>query len=236
MDPRRIAALCLLAALVVAPLAVRSHARAQRLPHAAGTLYAPGELSIAQRAAGLRFGPEVPAQDRERTLAAIAAARPDARALIGEVDGLVTVHDGAPIPGAVGLATLRDGRLSVRFDDDALDRYGPTTARHVILHELGHIVDFALVPDALLARLDRGVPRTRACPSSLERTGPCTVPEERFADTFAKWALGTAGPPQWIGYGVEAPLSLEAWGRPLAALARDYATNARSAAAGRANR
>ena len=49
--------------------------------------------------------------------------------------------------------------------------------------------------------------------------GDCTAPEERFADTFAKWALRGAVSAAGAGYGVASPASLEDWGTPLATLA-----------------
>jgi len=49
--------------------------------------------------------------------------------------------------------------------------------------------------------------------------GDCTTPEERFADTFAKWALRGAVSLAGAGYGVASPASLEDWGAPLARLA-----------------
>ena len=49
--------------------------------------------------------------------------------------------------------------------------------------------------------------------------GDCTVPAERFADTFAKWALRGAVSATGAGYGVATPASLEDWGAPLAKLA-----------------
>ncbi len=51
--------------------------------------------------------------------------------------------------------------------------------------------------------------------------GDCTAPEERFADTFAKWALRGAVSLAGAGYSVASPASLEDWGAPLARLAID---------------
>ena len=45
------------------------------------------------------------------------------------------------------------------------------------------------------------------------------MPEERFADTFAKWALRGGVSAVGAGYGVANPPSLEDWGAPLSALA-----------------
>jgi hypothetical protein len=41
---------------------------------------------------------------------------------------------------------------------------------------------------------------------------------EKFADTFAKWAL-RGDFPESAGYGVATPASLEEWGAPLASVA-----------------
>ena len=49
--------------------------------------------------------------------------------------------------------------------------------------------------------------------------GACAQPEERFADTFAKWALRGAVSAAGAGYAIAAPASLEDWGAPLGALA-----------------
>ena len=67
-----------------------------------------------------------------------------------------------------------------------------------MLHELGHIIDFALVPDDLRDQLAGELPTTGVC---LPERGDCAAPEERFADTFAKWAL--RGDVSIIGAGYE---------------------------------
>ena len=46
----------------------------------------------------------------------------------------------------------------------------------------------------------------------------CERTEERFADTFAKWALNGAVSEVGAGYGIAMPASLEGWGAPLAEL------------------
>jgi hypothetical protein len=86
-----------------------------------------------------------------------------------------------------------------------------------VLHELGHIVDFALVPDDRMRALAAQIPSGGGCITA-ER-GDCTVPEERFADTFAKWALRGAVSGVGAGYGVMSPSSLEDWGAPLGLIA-----------------
>ena len=94
-------------------------------------------------------------------------------------------------------------------NDRVMDR--PT----VVLHELGHVIDFALVPAALNATLDEQIPRGGPCGLAID----CDRSEERFADTFAKWALNGAVSEVGAGYGIAMPPSLEGWGAPLAELA-----------------
>jgi hypothetical protein len=168
------------------------------------------------RAAGLRFAPEVAPADRAWIMAAIAAARPEAAALLAEVDGLVTVGVLAPL-GDGTLGVTRSGPMGFRVEldvtrlnaDRAMDR---TT---VVLHELGHVIDFALVDAATGRALDAQIPRGGPCGLA----AGCDMPEERFADTFAKWALRGAVSAGGAGYGIPSPASVEGWGVPLGALA-----------------
>jgi hypothetical protein len=97
-----------------------------------------------------------------------------------------------------------------RLDNDrALDR------ATVVLHELGHVIDFALVPAAVNASLDAQVPRGGPCGLAID----CDRLEERFADTFAKWALNGAVSEVGAGYGIAMPASIENWGAPLGEIA-----------------
>jgi hypothetical protein len=172
------------------------------------------------RAAGLRFAAEVAPDDRAWIDAAIRSARPEAQRLIAEVDGLVEIRTDLPRGEAIGLAEISPEHAIVRFDlrslnyDRALDR------NVVVLHELGHVIDYHLVPDELVLKLDRGIPRAGVCPAtSALPIGACSAVEERFADTFAKWALGGRISLAGSGYGVPAPASIEDWGAPLGLLA-----------------
>ena len=175
------------------------------------------EISEETRAAGLRFAPTVTPQDRAWILAAIQAARPEAQQLIAEVDGLVEIRTDLPTGVAIGLAQLSSDGAIVNFDlrslngDRALDR------NVVVLHELGHVIDYQLVPDELVQQLDRSIPRVGTCEPAAATlpVGACTVIEERFADTFAKWALRGRFSLAGSGYGIPAPASLEDWGAPL---------------------
>ena len=58
-------------------------------------------------------------------------------------------------------------------------------------------------------------------------TGSCAEPAERFADTFAKWALRGSVSVVGAGYQVPNPPSLEDWGAPLAALSIELAASGR---------
>jgi hypothetical protein len=173
------------------------------------------------RAGRLTFGSAVHPLDRSAVLAAIAVARPPARRLIDLVDGAVTVRVGPTgRPEAVGLTELHDGHYTVTLDlSTVIRRSGERGVRRLVLHELGHVVRFSLVSPALLHRLDARVPRGYPCPSG-QPTSACAPEEERFAETFAKWASGDLGVQLSLGYAVPPPPSLDAWGEPLTRLGR----------------
>ena len=171
-------------------------------------------------------GPQAPARTDFRFLdgdataqqafrGAVAAARPEARRLIERVAGQVEVSF-APIPdgGALGVTTGHEGAFSVDIDlARSTAAGGPRAVQRVVLHELGHVVDFALLSEAQRAQLDGQFPAGYACP----RQG-CAVREERFAETFAKWSLGDIGASLYVGYAVPPPVvTLDRWGEPLAA-------------------
>ena len=84
---------------------------------------------------------------------------------------------------------------------------------------VGVPIDFSLITTKLDDQLDRTIPSSGPCVSAEQQTGACTAPEERLADTFAKWALRGAVSLAGAGYGVASPASLEDWGAPLADLA-----------------
>ena len=177
-------------------------------------------LSEDVRRAGFRFAPTVAPADREAFLAAVAGARPEARRLIALVDGLVEVRIGPTgVPGAIGLT--EDGEPGYRVTIDlglVVARYGARGVARTVLHELGHVVDHALVTDDVFAALDAGIPTGWGCDQGL--LGACAKPQERFAESFAKWALGDIGVNLEIGYKVPPPAApLDVWGAPLARLA-----------------
>jgi len=164
----------------------------------------------------LRFAPEVHPIDRRAILDAVATARPEARRLIELVDGLVMVRVQTIDGRAVGVASERATGYEVVLDLRAVSgRFGQRGINNVVLHELAHVVDFALVEDDLLATVDAGTPRGYGCE---DRRNGCAPREERFADSFAKWATGDIGVDLYLGYQVPPPSG--AWGEPLLQLAR----------------
>ena len=192
-----------------------------------GALATPGAITdtaaIAdgQRAAGLRFAPAVAAGDREWVAASVARARPEAQALIAEVDGLIEVqtHQGLPIGVTKIWQAGDEARFVISLDTVLLNGIRKIDRDVVMLHELGHVVDRAIVPQDVNDRLDALIPRTGTCDQTAEGlVGSCTEPAERFADTFAKWALRGGVSAAGAGYGIASPPSLEDWGAPLAAL------------------
>ena len=200
--------------VVVALVAVRVW------PDAGAAASGANEISAETRAATLRFAPEVKPRDRAWILAAIGKARPEAQRLIAEIDGLVEVRTDLPRGDAIGLARMTLDEAVVSFDARSLNSDRAFDRDVVVLHELGHVVDFQLVDDELIQQLDQTIPRVGSCgDSELLPTGACTAIEERFADTFAKWALRGRISLAGSGYGIPAPASIEDWGRPLGLLA-----------------
>jgi hypothetical protein len=166
------------------------------------------------RAAGFRFAPGVTPGDRTWIMESVARARPEAARLIAEVDGLVVVGTFAAGGTTVGVTRGHERGFTVDLNVTHLNGEGARDRAAVVLHELGHVVDFALVPAALNAQLDAQIPRGGSCGLAVD----CDRLEERFADTFAKWALRGAMSEAGAGYGIPMPRSLEDWGAPLAEL------------------
>jgi hypothetical protein len=175
------------------------------------------------RAATFRFADTVTPSDREWILGAVDKARPEARQLIDDVDGMVTIATFSDPDGrAVGvMQPVAEDEYQVSFNVAYLDGERQLDRDATVVHELGHVVDHALVPVELRDELAAALPTTGACFSG--DTGDCTAPAERFADTFAKWALRGAVSAVGAGYSVATPASLEDWGAPLSALAIDVA-------------
>jgi hypothetical protein len=186
------------------------------------------QISAADRARTFNLDAVAP-QDRAWITAAIASARPEAQRLIAEVDGLVdfrsdlnapgTVYLGGDTTRAIGLTAFGGGHATIALDARRLDGDRAIDRPMVVLHELGHVIDLLLVDDKLVNQLDAGIPPAGPCNSPVADYGSCTAIEERFADTFAKWALRGRFSLAGSGYGIPTPPSLEDWGRPLGLLA-----------------
>ena len=169
-----------------------------------------------------RFSEPILPVNRAAFLHVFDRVRPDARTLYFRVAGLVTVVDGdTGTPHALGVTIPEgDGRYEVRFRfGDVFAQLGQRGFDRVVEHELAHVIDFALLNDRLRAQLDAGIPAGVQCrPGGV--TGACAPRAERFAETFAKWASGDLGMNLYAGYAVPPPGDLNAWGAPLAELAR----------------
>lgn len=179
------------------------------------------ELTPALRQATFTFEPSVAPGDRQVLLQAVASARPEARRLIDLVDGLVDIGVGSPTdPGAVATTLVGGPRYPITFDLARVwSRAGQRGVDRVMLHELGHVIDHALLPDSVVDPLVAQVPTGWGCEGG--RSGACTASEERFAESFAKWATGDIGVNLALGYAVPPPAtSLESWGEPLARFGR----------------
>jgi hypothetical protein len=220
MDPRLLRAVAALLAAALAGLALLIATD----DRAIGDGLSPDTPRITgpQRDATARYADAVPTRDREWIESAIAAARPEAQRLIAEVDGLVEyqIHRGDPL-GVTRSEVSPDGaRFVISFDVASLDGDRGQDRAVTVLHEYGHAIDIALVPRELNDGLEAGIPRTGTCGNyGGALTGSCAEPAERFADTFAEWALRGSVSAVGAGYQVANPPSLEDWGAPLAALA-----------------
>jgi len=224
--PLRGALILLAACAALSLLALRPHISATA---ASGD----PEVTPQIRAATFRFAPEVTPADRAWILAAVATARPEAQRLIAEIDGMVEVRTDLNAPGAsyplgsemaIGLAEMVGSDATITLDVRELDGERAIDRNIVVLHELGHIVDYVLADDALVHQLDAGIPEAGPCNGPSDGVGACTAIEERFADTFAKWALRGRFSLAGSGYGIPTPPSLEDWGMPLGRLAAGLET------------
>jgi hypothetical protein len=168
-----------------------------------------------------RFDPSVSPVNQQAFLAVLGRVRPEARALYERVAGLVTVVDGdTGSPRALAVTVAKHSGYEVRFRFGAVfQQLGQRGFDRVVEHELAHVVDHAVLTDPLRAQLDAGIPAGLPCQTG-GVTGSCAPREERFAETFAKWASGDIGVNLYAGYAVPPPGDLEAWGAPLAALTR----------------
>ncbi|MDX6684764.1 MAG: hypothetical protein QOF26_3335 [Baekduia sp.] len=177
-----------------------------------------GHVSAAERAATFTFDPATAPADRTAVLTAVADARPEARRLIAAVDGLVDIQIATTAAGVVGTTQQRGDRFSMVLNLGGVSRrYGRRGIDRLVQHELGHVVDFALVPPALHQQLDAAIPLGYGCDQQM--MGGCANTRERFAESFAKWASGDIGVDLYLGYKVPPPDDLANWGAPLVALA-----------------
>src|ERR1044071_1240770 len=183
-------------ALVVIALCVVASLLGMRVHRATAT----DEPSISSevRAATLMFDPGVAPGDRAWILNAIATARPEAQRLIAEVDGMVEVRTDLNAPGAsygpgteqaIGMTAMKGNQALITLDVRELDGERAIDRNMVVLHEFGHVIDYVLADDALVNSLDAGIPPAGTCNGTSDGIGACTAIPERFADTFAKWAL-----------------------------------------------
>ncbi len=211
----------LLALAACVALLVAQHRAAGAAPPGTVLLDESGDtvqITATTRVAGLAFAPSVTPADRAWIRQAIASARPEARRLIAEIDGMVTI--GTELGGreVMGWTQASPAGYRVGLNIAQLDGERTIDRDVVVLHELGHVIDSALVGAALDARLDAGIPQATSCGTG-GAFGACAPSAERIADTFAKWALRGSVSAVGAGYGIPAPASLEDWGAPLATLA-----------------
>jgi hypothetical protein len=211
-------------ALVAAVVLPRGHGDAAAGAPLQGARYELGSGAGSGRAlpppAPLRFAPSVAASDRQVVHDAVEGARPEARRLVELVAGLVEVSIGPVARGVAGVMVPSPAGYGVRLDlGPVYHANGLRGVRRLVLHELAHVVDDALVPTALEHQLDAATPIGFGCDDG-GRSGACAVREERFAESFAKWATGDIGVDVDLGYRVPPPSSLQHWGDPLAALGR----------------
>jgi hypothetical protein len=210
-----VAPLAVLLVLVLGLFALRMHGRAQATTGATGRTV--GHVSAQERAATFTFDAGLAPADRNAILTAVAHARPEAQALIAAVDGLVDIHVGTTRPGSVGTTQPLGDRFIVTLNLGVVSRAaGQRGLDRLVLHELGHVVDFALVSPALDAQLNAGIPQGYGCDQGY--SGACANVLERFAETFSKWATGDIGFNLNLGYKVPPPGDLTAWGAPLVGL------------------
>jgi hypothetical protein len=219
--PTRIAiyaALCICLTLVARQLAPAAPLRG--VDRRATPLSEPQAITGEQRDGTFRFAAGSSVEQQQIFLNAVASARPEARRLVELVDGLVTVHfDDPPGESAIGLTQFDGTGYAVSIDLGAVvARYGVREANAIVLHELGHVVDGALVSDELVAELDRDIPIGENCQRDGPAIGACAPIAERFADSFSKWAMDDLGVNLASGYRILPPVPLEKWGRPLTRL------------------
>lgn len=224
VTPRTVIAVLAIAGAVVFTLSQRAQTAALNGAPPEGARYRVGsgggngtlELKTGVRDGGFTFAPQVFPADRELILKAVASSRPEARRLVGLVDGLVNISVGSAGNGAAGKTMTGGTRYLVILDLAATWQRGTQRAvNRLVMHELAHVIDEALLTDAFVRPLVEAVPVGWGCDQG--NSGACAAPEERFAESFAKWATGDIGVDVYLGYAIPPPEpSLESWGRSLA--------------------
>ncbi len=169
--------------------------------------------------APLTFDSSIAVSDQQIVRRAVAEARPEARRLVELVAGVVTVSINPLGSGVAGQTRPTDDGYDVVLDLGGVYRgAGMRGVRRLVLHELAHVIDHALVGSDLEAQLDSATPPGFGCDDG--NSGGCAAREERFAESFAKWATGDIGNDLYLGYRVPPPRSLSGWGAPLDVLVR----------------
>lgn len=161
----------------------------------------------------LSYSPEASPTDRELVAGAIARARPESRAILESVLGAVTIEIGSPGEGIAGEARQRGDRFTVELNLGLIfGLLGRQGTDRLVLHELGHVVDWMLTPASLDKEIDALTPRGYGCDDGVG--GACASERERFAEGYSKWSTGDIGAQAGavLGYRVPPPSDLERWG------------------------
>ena len=127
------------------------------------------------RAATFRWDTTVTGKDKRWIQAAIDEARPEARQLIDDIDGMVIVGTYAE-PGASEIGMMRpigEHQYQVVFNLAYLNGDRKIDRTTTVLHELGHVIDDAVVPEELRDELAAQLPSTGSCVTPVH--GDCTA-------------------------------------------------------------
>ena len=124
---------------------------------------------------------------------------------------------GDPGAGVAGETRRQaDGRFTMELNLGLVYRaLGTRGTDRLVMHELGHVVDWARTPPALDRTLDQMTPRGYGCEDGVG--GACATMRERFAEGFSKWATNDIGATSGavLGYRVPPPSDLGRWGSVL---------------------
>jgi hypothetical protein len=156
---------------------------------------------------------------QRRVLRAVRHANRPVRRLLDQVDGLTAIRAapaGAGVAGETGPDPSGAGSGYLVTIADASFKLPRRAFELAVLHELGHVVQMAGLDKTQYRAADHAIPRRGRCMRSrrraVVRTRACARPDERIADTFAKWALDTRTM-TGVGYGVPAPRSFRSFAR-----------------------